>query len=76
MNTPAGWYPDEQPGWDRWWNGERWTNHTQRRQVAMPVKRWWFHDLPIWLQLVLVVATAVVVLWAVLEWLVANEIYL
>lgn len=26
--TPAGWYPDGQGG-QRWWDGTRWTEHTQ-----------------------------------------------
>lgn len=26
---PAGWYPDQQPGMQRWWDGSQWTEHTQ-----------------------------------------------
>lgn len=29
MTTPAAWYPDPQvPGQKRWWDGQRWTEHT------------------------------------------------
>ncbi|MDN5751167.1 MAG: DUF2510 domain-containing protein, partial [Pseudonocardia sp.] len=28
VGPPAGWYPDGQ-GQQRWWNGSRWTEHTQ-----------------------------------------------
>lgn len=29
MTTPAGWYPDTNPGTERWWDGERWTEQTR-----------------------------------------------
>lgn len=29
--TPRGWYPDpQQPGFERWWTGTEWTQHTAR----------------------------------------------
>lgn len=27
--TPAGWYPDEDPGRLRWWDGDAWTERTR-----------------------------------------------
>lgn len=36
--VPAGWYPDtNSPGTLRWWDGQRWTNHTQPDPKATPV---------------------------------------
>lgn len=29
---PAGWYPDQDAGVQRWWDGSRWTEHTQPLQ--------------------------------------------
>lgn len=35
MNTPAGWYPDEQDRTkQRYWNGSRWTDHTAPAEVV------------------------------------------
>jgi len=32
---PPGWYPDQQAvGMQRWWDGYRWTEHTQGTPVA------------------------------------------
>lgn len=33
QGTPAGWYPDGQ-GAQRWWDGQRWTEHTQAAGAA------------------------------------------
>ncbi len=36
-STPAGWYPDtNQPGTLRYWDGNQWTEHTHRQEVAPP----------------------------------------
>jgi hypothetical protein len=34
-SAPAGWYPDGQGG-QRWWDGTRWTEHTQPAQGPAP----------------------------------------
>lgn len=31
---PAGWYPDQVTGVQRWWDGSRWTEHTQPLQMV------------------------------------------
>ena len=37
-SVPAGWYPDTNaPRTLRWWDGQRWTNHTQPDPKAAPV---------------------------------------
>jgi len=28
---PAGWYPNADHGYDRWWDGQAWTQHVQHR---------------------------------------------
>ena len=28
LSVPAGWYPDEAAGVQRWWDGQAWTEHT------------------------------------------------
>lgn len=47
--TPAGWYPDPRdPSRDRYWDGERWTQQTRKRQGEGFVKA--YRRLPNWAQ--------------------------
>lgn len=37
MSTPPGWYPDsQQPGFVRWWDGVRWTEHANPVSQSQP----------------------------------------
>ena len=36
MTTPAGWYPDPSGGGQRYWDGERWTEHVAPLAPAAP----------------------------------------
>jgi Protein of unknown function (DUF2510) len=47
--APAGWYPDPRdPSQDRYWDGERWTEQTRRRQGKGFVRA--YRRLPTWAQ--------------------------
>jgi hypothetical protein len=47
--TPAGWYPDpHDPSRDRYWDGERWTEQTRKRQGEGFAKA--YRGLPAWAQ--------------------------
>lgn len=49
MAAPAGWYPDPRdPSQDRYWDGERWSEQTRRRQGEGFVRA--YRRLPIWAQ--------------------------
>src|SRR4051812_36213479 len=38
--APAGWYPDTtQPGTERYWDGQQWTDETRAAQVPQPQAR-------------------------------------
>jgi hypothetical protein len=36
QGTPAGWYPDQQSGGQRYWDGNQWTEHTSGVQQMPP----------------------------------------
>ncbi len=36
IRPPAGWYPAGRPGYERWWDGTRWTEAERPNQVLMP----------------------------------------
>ena len=36
MRPPAGWYPADQPGYERWWDGLGWTDAVRPIQQLVP----------------------------------------
>lgn len=38
---PAGWYPTEVPGEQRWWDGQQWTEHRTAKAQPAPAPSLW-----------------------------------
>lgn len=47
MTAPPGWYPDpkDPPGYRRWWDGQRWTEHVTQPKSQSAFR----HPLALWL---------------------------